>query len=155
MLNDSGLGPLTFELSFVDTVDTLDPQAPLTGIETNIDLNIIIHWNLARTELDDAGVEYESIIWTKAGAGPHDVYTDQLGLPDRKKVGSIEWSIVTKTQKWVQKDVNRFRYVVTVVPTLMLTRKTDGVSAPSIEVRQTQPTPCYGAWQAVPQSLTT
>jgi len=153
--NDSGLGPLSFELNFLDSFDTRVPQAPITGIETSVDVNIVVHWNLARTELEDSGVEYDPIVWTKAGPGPHDVFEDQLGLSERKKVGTITWSLVTKTQKWIQKDGARFRMVVTVIPTLMLTQKRTGVSAPAIEIRQTQPIPCHGAWQNLPPSLST
>lgn len=151
--NDSGLGPLSFTLDFVDTFDTLDPQAPLCGIEVNADVNVTVCWNLGRTALEAEGVIYEPIIWTKSGPGPHDVFADQLGLPNRIKVGTIEWSITTKVERWVQKDGARFRPVITITPILLLTTKTIGVSSPQIEARQTRPTPCYGTWQDLPPAI--
>lgn len=151
--NDSGLGPISFSIDFIDTVETLDPQVPLTGLELNAEANITVNWNLGRTSLEADGVSFDPIIWLKCGAGPHDVFADQLGLPNRKKIGTIEWSLVGKVEKWVQKDGARFRQVVTVIPTLVLTRRTVGTSSPQIEIRQTKPTPCYGTWQTLPANL--
>ncbi|MFT3783841.1 MAG: hypothetical protein QM790_17665 [Nibricoccus sp.] len=144
---DSGLGPLSFSLDFVDTFDTCDPQAPLEGVEVNLEVPVTINWNLHRTDLNDPAVSFGCGIWTKAGPGPHDLFADQVGLPNRKKVGTIEWSLTTKSERWVQKDAGRFRQVVTVTPLLLLTTRLLATNTPQIGIRQSRPTPCYGAWQ--------
>jgi len=150
---DSGLGPISFTLDFTDTFATLDPQAPVNGVEVDVEVNVTVNWNIDRTALTAEGVTFEPIVWTKSGPGPHDVFADELGQPGREKVGTIEWSLTNKVEKWTQKDGSRFRLVITVTPILMLTEKTIDVCAPKIEIRQTRPTPCYGSWQSIPSSL--
>jgi hypothetical protein len=150
---DSGLGPISFALDFIDTFDTLDPQAPISGAEVNVEVSITVNWNIQRSALENEGVTFEPIVWTKSGPGPHDVFADQLGQTGRQKVGAIQWSITNKVEKWTQKDGSRFRPVVTVTPILMMTRRTIGISSPSIEVRQSRPTPCYGSWQNIPAGM--
>jgi hypothetical protein len=150
---DSGLGPLSFTLDLSDRYDTLDPQAPLEGLTVAVGVPIGVPWNLERTDLTNAPVTSSPALWTQAGAGPHDVFADQLGVSGRKKIGTIEWSLTTKVERWVQREGARFRQVVTVTPVLLLTRRTIGTSVPEIEVRETRPTPCYGAWQPLPPAL--
>jgi hypothetical protein len=145
-------GPQQFDLNLFETFDTKDPAAPQGGLNIQGQVGVTVNWNIAGTELTDKGVEYDAPLWLGPGCGPFTIFEEVLNQQPRP-VGSVVWSVVTRTYKSVKQDPpnKRYRWSVTPVATLIRTvTSTQGKPPEITQVMSAKPDPIDGNWLPLP-----
>jgi hypothetical protein len=148
-------GPLQFDMQVFDTYQTNDPAAPIDGAHIVATISITINWNVAGTELTNAGVVFSAPVWIGPGGGPLNVYDNTMG-GGLKLIGTVTWSVNADTLKRIDTDTanQRLRWMITPVLQLIRTFKPNDGSPPDIEVAYTNSDTSYGNWTPMPQPTT-
>jgi hypothetical protein len=143
-------GSQQFDLPVYDSFQTKDPAAALVGTDIEGTVTVTINWNAAGTDLAPSGVVFSEAVWNAAGNGPLTVYDEAMG-GGLQAIGTAAWSVSTSFSKTMKTDTPNKRYLWTVTPVVILTRKvTSTIGNPTVtEVAYTATDNVDGGW--IPQ----
>jgi hypothetical protein len=137
--------PQQFELAVYETYQTKDPAAPLTGSEIQGSVAITVTWGAGPAP---PAVSFEAPAWTTVGAGPLQVFDEEIG--GAKPIGTVSWSVVTHSIVKVEPDTpaKQSRWAITPVVQLVRTFAASDGSLPVTEVTYTASDTVKGDWFA-------
>ncbi len=135
---------------------TNNPADPIVGLDIHATVGVSIKWNATGTGLDPNGIDtsdpdkngvtYDLPFWAGPGHGPFDIF--QQGIVDVKKIGTVSWSVTTKTLCLTEVDATGAQTRIAVTPTVILVRTTTltGAGSSTDIADKSSPSPIYGNW---------